>query len=151
MKFVKRLLGVLRRIPFCIKTNNKLKNVCLLGSVRCQNKNIKCLGRVTFCDGVKLLGKGKIVLGNNTIVGDNTIIFSAERDEVIEIGNDVMIAANCYIVNATHNTQLHNVPMKEQGITSAPIIIQNDVWICEGVTILYGVSIGGGALLVLNH
>ena len=142
-----RIVGVLKRIPFCIKTHNKIKNVRLLGKVHLKNKNVVCEGKVTLCDGVKILGNGRVVFGNNTFIADNTIIFSTKEGEEIVFGDDVMVAANCYFVNATHNAAVCDIPMIKQGVSGAPIKICNDVWICEGVTVLHGVTIGGGCII----
>jgi maltose O-acetyltransferase len=98
---------------------------------------------------------GLISIGEWCYVGHRSEIFSLSS---ISIGNRVMIAHDVNIVDNTahsldpierHNHFRHTInfgrPKRREdlpGVSSAPIIIEDDVWISFGVTILKGVTIG---------
>jgi acetyltransferase-like isoleucine patch superfamily enzyme len=125
-----------------------------------KNPNKITLGTNTHVRGTLLIFKygGKITLGNNCYVGENTKIWSGE--EVI-IGNDVLIAHNVNIID----TQAHETNSKERSrrylellekkelweekgsIQTKPIIIKDKVWISFNSIILKGVTIGEGAII----
>lgn len=95
-----------------------------------------------------------ILIGNNTFIG-NSFIICAER---IEIGDDVLIAWGCTILD--HNS--HSVLWRERSedvkdwyrgkknwefVERKPVIIKNKAWIGFNVIILKGVTIGEGAVV----
>lgn len=96
---------------------------------------------------------GKITVGNNVYLGDNTRIWAA--DEIV-IGNNVLIAHNCNIFdNDTHpvdymqrRQDADNIIWKggkrESFSTLAckKIEIKDDAWIGANVSIMKGVTIG---------
>jgi len=106
---------------------------------------------------------GKISIGAWCYVGVRTEIWSMES---IEIGNRVLISHNVNIHDGTAHSQ--NASERHEhyrhilraghprtsehmpGISSAPIIIEDDVWISFGVTILKGVRIGTGSIIAAN-
>jgi acetyltransferase-like isoleucine patch superfamily enzyme len=95
-----------------------------------------------------------ILIGDNTYIGASALI-SAEK---IEIGNDVLIAWGCTIVD--HNS--HSVVWSERrddvrnwyrgvkdwkGIKRAPVMIGDKAWIGFNAIILPGVTVGEGAVV----
>lgn len=58
-----------------------------------------------------------------------------------------MIADAVSIRDTDHNHNDLNVAMINQGITTSPVIVGDDVWIGYGATILKGVEIGNGAII----
>ncbi|GAC23344.1 galactoside O-acetyltransferase [Paraglaciecola mesophila KMM 241] len=58
-----------------------------------------------------------------------------------------MIADAVSIRDTDHKHDKIGVPMIEQGIVTAPVIIKDNVWIGYGVTILKGVEIGEGSIV----
>lgn len=65
----------------------------------------------------------------------------------IEIGDHVMIAANCALYSYDHGVAA-DTPIRRQPLTSkGPIIIKDEAWIGTGVIILSGVTIGEGAII----
>ncbi len=103
---------------------------------------------------------GKIQIGNYTYIGENTNVWSG--DSVI-IGNNVQVSHGVNIID--NNT--HSLDAKERhqeykeiitrgsiqnrgNIKSAPIVIEDDVWISFNASILKGVTIGKGAIIAAN-
>lgn len=76
-------------------------------------------------------------LGINCYVGPKTVI-----------GNNVMMGPNAKIYTRNHATNRTDIPMCQQGFKPiAPVVIEDDVWICESVIILPGSHIGKGVIL----
>ncbi|WP_452229280.1 acyltransferase [Lacinutrix sp. MEBiC02404] len=94
--------------------------------------------------GIKKTKTGKIVLAKNSSIGEYSFINSLQ---LIEIGENVLIAQHCYIGDANHVFSNRQIPIKKQGSTTSPIKICEDVWIGCGVIILPGVIIGKGAVI----
>lgn len=80
-----------------------------------------------------------IVIGEDTIVGDN--VFLDGRDRLI-IGNHVDIASQVLIYNSEHDLASNDFKATEE-----PVEIGNYVFIGPRVTILPGVKVGKGAVL----
>ena len=103
---------------------------------------------------------GEVVIGNDSFVGRNSSIWSAAK---VEIGNGVLIAHNCNIID-TNSHELdcfervesfkkmvkHGFPRENFDIVSKPIFIEDFVWISFNVTILKGVRIGRGAIIAAD-
>jgi len=66
---------------------------------------------------------------------------------LITIGCDVMISPRVSMYAEDHNYQDANVPMREQGVIRAPIVIEDDCWIASGAVILASVTIGRGSIV----
>ena len=93
---------------------------------------------------------GDVIIGDHTRVGiHNTIIGP------VSIGSHVNIAQGVVITALNHNFADPAQPIDMQGVTTKPIIIDDDVWIGANVTITPGVSIGPhsviGAGSVVTH
>ena len=118
-------------------------------------ENSVCRGRLlTYGHG------GKIVIGDWCYIGIRTEIWSMSS---ITIGDRVLISHNVNIHDGTghsldpmerhehfrrimekgHPKNLADLP----GVNTSPIVIENDVWINFGVTILKGVTIGSGSVI----
>lgn len=89
-------------------------------------------------------GTGKnIAIGNNSGIGINAKIRGP-----LEIGNDVMMGPDVFILTSNHRTDRTDIPMRGQGaLPSRKVIIEDDVWIGARVIILPGVKIGQGSIL----
>jgi acetyltransferase-like isoleucine patch superfamily enzyme len=86
----------------------------------------------------KLTIKQKTYIGRNTYLG----VF-----QPITIGESVLIGAYSYLISANHRYERRDIPIREQGFTGAPILIEDDVWVGTHVVILPGVTIGKGAII----
>lgn len=96
-------------------------------------------------DGVLILSYGgEIVIGNNCNINPYTIVYGHGNTK---IGDNVLIAGHCMIIPNNHNYKNPNLTIMEQGNTSKGIIIEDDVWIAHGCSILDGVIIGKGSII----
>lgn len=89
-------------------------------------------------------GTGEIILGKNTYINDFCVIGSNER---IQIGRDVMISPAVTIRDTDHNFTSLQAPMNVQGMRTAAVRIEDNVWIGHGAAILKGVTVGEGAIV----
>lgn len=101
------------------------------------------------------LPQSKIQIGDRCFLGMQTTILCTSS---ITIGNDVMIAGECYITdNDGHSLdwriRRQDVVNSKNGtknwepVAMAPVTIGNDVWIAPKCIILKGVSIGDGSVV----
>ena len=58
-----------------------------------------------------------------------------------------MMAPRVSLFAENHNLESIDFPMKDQGVTTAPIIIEDDCWIAANSIILAGVRIGKGSVI----
>jgi len=109
------------------------------------------LGRDTFLRSFAMLNSGPpdgyIRIGRNSSVGQSTIIYG---NGGVDIGDNVMIAGQCFIVASSHNYSQSIIPMKEQGHSAYGISIGNNVWIGAGCKILDGVRVGACSVVAAN-
>jgi acetyltransferase-like isoleucine patch superfamily enzyme len=87
-------------------------------------------------------GVGPVIIGDRTKIGlSNTIIGP------VTIGNDIRLAQNITLSGLNHNYEDINIPIHEQGVSTAPISIQDNTWIGANVVVLAGVTIGKHAIV----
>ena len=80
---------------------------------------------------------GDVIVGDHTRVGlHNTIIGP------VTIGNHVNLAQGITVTALNHNFTDSKKRIDEQGITTAPVHIDDDIWIGANAVILPGVCIG---------
>lgn len=122
---------------------------CIIAqSAKIQNRKggeISISNKTEILDGVLILSYGgSIKIGSNCSINPYTIIYGHGNTT---IGENVLIAGHCMIIPSNHNYSDTSIPIKNQGQSKKGIIIQNDVWIGHGCTILDGVTIGEGAII----
>lgn len=103
-------------------------------------------------EGKSNITASKIHLGNNVFIGGRCTLLSTEAH--IYIGNNVMFGPNVSIVTGNHRIDMIgelmiNVHEKREE-DDQDVIIEDDVWIGMGVTILKGVRIGRGSVIGAN-
>jgi acetyltransferase-like isoleucine patch superfamily enzyme len=82
-------------------------------------------------------GVGPVIIGDRTKIGlSNTIIGP------VTIGNDIRLAQNITLSGLNHNYTDVNLPIHAQGVSTAPIVIEDETWIGANVAVLAGVTIG---------
>jgi acetyltransferase-like isoleucine patch superfamily enzyme len=96
---------------------------------------------------ILIQGSGTLILGENSYVGSYSVIGVNNR---IEIGNNVMIANAVSIRDTDHNFENLNINMLEQGMQTAPVYIEDDVWLGHEVVITKGVTVHSGAIVAAN-
>ena len=122
-----------------IRVHGRLKLVRRNGIVRIGH-------RTTIWPGVKLTSLGVtadapavLSIGAYSSIGDRTQIHCCEK---ITIGNYVLISWDCNILENNFHTTT------DGGITSAPVKIEDRVWLGCRVIVLPGVTIGEGAIVI---
>jgi lipopolysaccharide O-acetyltransferase len=91
-----------------------------------------------------------ITIGDRVQINDYVHIAARLR---LTIGNDVLIASKVFITDHNHGkysgddqSSPHEAPAKRAEV-SAPVSIEDNVWLGEYVTVLPGVTIGKGAII----
>jgi acetyltransferase-like isoleucine patch superfamily enzyme len=84
-----------------------------------------------------------IAIGDWTTIGHHTFIFASAS---ISVGRDCLIAPFCYLVDSNHGFRRDRL-IREQLMSARPIVIEDDVWLGVGVTVLQGVRIARGAVI----
>jgi acetyltransferase-like isoleucine patch superfamily enzyme len=117
------------------------------GRIFMKNTNLRLGKNVSLYPDMMMFGNGSIEIGANTVIGNGTIIYAnADKNGGVKIGNDVMIAAHCYIIDSDHGMGVNEV-MRKQPMVTAPVSIGNNVWIGAGCQILKGTIINDGAVI----
>jgi acetyltransferase-like isoleucine patch superfamily enzyme len=91
-------------------------------------------------------GSGNLVIGEYSYINSGCVLYLGNG---ITIGNHVLIAANCTLAPVNHAYKKRDVLIRDQGFgpSRGGIVIEDDVWIGVGVTILDGAHIGRGAVI----
>ena len=80
---------------------------------------------------------GDVMIGDHTRIGlHNTIIGP------VEIGSHVNLAQGITVTALNHNFDNTEKRIDEQGVSTNPVTIEDDVWIGANAVILPGVTIG---------
>ena len=87
-------------------------------------------------------GKG-IRLGDRSDIGMDALVIGP-----LEVGADVMMGPRCVLLASSHDTRSTDRPMNQQGfLDDRVIVIEDNVWIGAGTTVLPGVRIGTGSIV----
>jgi acetyltransferase-like isoleucine patch superfamily enzyme len=100
--------------------------------------------------------KNGIVLkfGNNIQMNDYVHITAMES---VTIGDNVLMASKIYISDCIHGSYTgdgndsnpNTIPINRK-LFSKPVVIEDNVWLCEFVSVLPGVKIGKGTIVGAN-
>ena len=88
--------------------------------------------------------EGSLRIGDKVVLGCNNVI-NTYLD--IELGDSVLMADWCYVVDFDHKMDNIELPIKDQGIVKAPVRIGPDTWVAAKVSVLRGTSVGRGCVL----
>lgn len=113
---------------------------------RCGGGKIKVGKRFTFRRGFSLM----IDRGGEVIIGDNVFFnnyCSLNANERIVIGDGTIFGENVRVYDHNHCYRNPDVPIKEQGFSSAPVSIGKHCWLASNVVILKGVTIGDNCVI----
>ena len=106
--------------------------------------NIFVLGSKSVIEDYSVINNavGNLVIGCNTRVGiGNTIIGPVTISDNVNIGQNVTISG------LNHNYEDPNKTISEQGVSTMPIKIENNVWIGANSVVLPGVQIGNHSVI----
>ncbi|MEG4054656.1 MULTISPECIES: hormogonium polysaccharide biosynthesis acetyltransferase HpsU [unclassified Microcoleus] len=81
----------------------------------------------------------KIAIGDYSWIGDDVVLYSLDR---IAIGKHCVISQKSYLCTGTHDPQ-----DPAFGLITAPVLVNNGVWIAADCFIGPGVEIGANALI----
>ena len=102
-------------------------------------------GKINFRRNFFLLieKKGNVIIGNNCFFNNDCSINCLEK---ISIGDDCIIGENVKIYD--HNHKFNGIgSFKDQGFSSKPVSIGNNVWIGSNCVILAGTEIGDNCVI----
>lgn len=85
-----------------------------------------------------------LIIGNNVGISQNCFIGVRGK---IKIGDNTIIGPGCSIFSENHNFSRLDLPIKDQGETREDTIIGEDVWIGTRSVILCGVKIGNHSIV----
>ncbi|MDI6049212.1 acetyltransferase [Flavobacterium sp. XS2P24] len=125
-----------------------------------RNKNYIKIGRgftTGFGCRIEAYPKDKrkvLFIGENVQMNDYVHITAMES---VVIGNNVLMASKIYISDCSHGSYLGNtndsnpdsIPA-ERALFSKPVVIKDNVWLGEFVSVLPGVTIGKGTIVGAN-
>ncbi|MFK0162915.1 acyltransferase [Rhizobium sp. NPDC090279] len=113
-----------------------------------QRGDVRIGERVHFRKGVVIdAQEGSIEVGDHVSFNEYSILLG--RGGIV-IGNDVRIAAHAMVVSFDHNFDDVSRPIRLQGVTKKPVVIEDDVWIGAGAKILGGAHISKGCVIGAN-
>ena len=87
---------------------------------------------------------GSIVLGDNVAFNNGCALHALNR---IEIGSETIFGENVRVYDHNHRFANPDIPIKEQGYSTAPVMIGRHCWIGSNVTILKGARIGDNCVI----
>lgn len=96
-------------------------------------------------------GVGDVIIGSRTRIGLGNVIIGP-----VKIGNNIMFAQNIILSGLNHVYENINIPILDQKVTTAEIIIEDDSWIGANSVIVAGVTVGkhsvvaGGSVVTKN-
>lgn len=111
------------------------------------NDNVSLGDCVNVYPNTTFWGPGKITVGNHVEIGIGSVLYASS---CIEIGNNVAIAAYCYIIDSNHGIEKNELIMNQVSTIKGPVVIEDDVWLGAGCKVLSGVHIGKGAVIGAN-
>ncbi len=88
----------------------------------------------------------QIKIGSKVTFNSNVMINARGKGKIL-IGNNVLIGPNCVLRSNNHSFKNTNKPIKEQGMLEGDILIEDDVWISSNSVILPNCNIGKGAIV----
>ena len=86
-------------------------------------------------------GGSHTTIGRNVFVNQNCTFYDLGG---LTIGDDVMIGPNVSLITSGHPIARSE---RRSGVTASPIVIERNVWIAAGVTVIGGVTVGENAVI----
>lgn len=92
-----------------------------------------------ICRGVTVYAPWNLTMGEMVCIGPYTELYDKDK---IEIGDGVVVSQNSYLCTASHN-----ISSPQMELVTAPIVIEDNVWIAAKSSILLNVTISEGAVV----
>ena len=119
-------------------------------------KKLNFLGKNIFFDvGIDMGGANKIYIGDNFLLGRDSVI-GATESEGIFIGNNVSVGRGTYFHGSNHRFENLDIPINKQGTICSSIeymdkkysiILEDDIWIGSNSVILSGAHLSKGSVV----
>lgn len=128
-----------------IGDNVVIDDHCVLDAKGERNQGLK-IGNGVFVGRNTILTchDGDIVLEDNVNIGFNCVISSLGS---IVIKENHLMAAFCYLVGGDHVADRTDMPILYQGRTAKGIMIEENIWLGAGVTVLDGSTVGRDSIV----
>ena len=107
------------------------------------NVSVGTRTRIEATGGLRHLGAG-LTVGDDVGLGTDCFYGCAGG---IEIGADTIVGNWVGMHSENHRIDRHDVPIREQGVTHAGIVVGRDCWIGAKATLLDGVRLGDGSVV----
>lgn len=88
-------------------------------------------------------GEG-LCVGDNSNIGNYAVIGCSGH---ITIGARVLMGPHVCLIAENHGIGDAEMPIKDQGVTRQPIVIEDDVWLGSGAIVVAGVTVGRGSVV----
>lgn len=131
-----RLLGDVVMGFHCEPVRRTCETILYVG----ESGELKARGEFLLSQGSLMLVSGKMEIGDECGFNDDAYILCEER---VVLGRDVR-AGRCVTIRDTNGGHWMNSPGFR---VTKPVVIGDHVWLCEGCTIMPGVTIGSGAVV----
>ncbi len=144
-----RVGRLMRRVYFKAVFKKSGSNLSISNNVEIScPRNIKVGNNVSFLSGgvLRACDRAELSIGDFFSANGNVRII-ADCGGRIVIGNNIMIGPNTVIRSSNHIFSRLDIPMNTQGHTAGDILIGNDVWIAANVVILPNVKIGAHSIV----
>lgn len=138
-KIIRKLVLFIRYNPY--NYSIKLRNLFYKYLFKSSGNNFNIL------DSVVINFPENISIGNKVSI--HQFCYFDCQDEII-IGSNVSIGNSVKFITSSHKFLDKYDLIKNQGVTTKPIIIEDNVWIGCGVTILQGVKISKNSIIGAN-
>lgn len=97
-------------------------------------------------------GSGDLHIGANSVINSGCVLYTGNG---IQIGANVLVAANCTFAPTNHQIADRSRPIRTQGFmpSKGGIIVEDDVWIgancvlLDGAVLRHGCVVGAGSVV----
>ena len=134
-------LGLARHLPWSPRPGGGIAKALRAGLAR--HMLDECGVDVNIEHGAWFGSGAGIRVGDRSAIGMDALVIGP-----LHIGKDVMMGPRCVLLASSHETSDPTQPMASQGFKDdKPIVIEDDVWLGAGVTVLPGRRIGRGSVV----
>lgn len=82
-------------------------------------------------------GVGGVRIGKRCTIGIGSVVIGP-----VDIEDDVIMAQHVVLSGLNHNYERIDVPISQQGVSTAPIVVGKGTWLAANVCVRSGVTIG---------